>query len=100
MSDLLKENTCRVGQLAKTAKVRPETIWRWCKKGVLVNGKRVHLEHVMIGGTIISSEEALKRFSDKCSICRPVMIEGKKKQNPKSRAEEAKKELDKILHGK
>src|ERR1019366_5809004 len=40
------------------------TIWRWGLKGVLgVNGQRVKLEMVRVGGRGITTREALERFS-------------------------------------
>ena len=43
--------------------VSPCTLWRWIYKGLrLPDGSRVHLEVVQIGGTPMTSREALARF--------------------------------------
>jgi hypothetical protein len=96
---ILEETTCRVGQLSRITKVRVETIWRWCRKGVLVKGERIFLEHIIIGGMIVSSEEALDRLSAKCSKDRP-QIESQPKQSKPNRAVksvQAEKELKRLL---
>ncbi len=39
------------------------TLFRWCTKGILKNGKRIKLESFRIGGgSRITSAEALNRF--------------------------------------
>ena len=41
------------------------TIWRWALRGVLaIDGRRVKLEAVRLGGRWLTSREAIQRFSD------------------------------------
>ncbi len=37
------------------------TTYRWCKKGL----RNIHLEHARVGGSIVTSEEAVRRFISK-----------------------------------
>ena len=41
------------------------TLWRWALRGCLaIDGRRVRLEAVRLGGRWLTSKEALQRFSD------------------------------------
>lgn len=45
------------------ARLTPNAIWRWCRRGVRSRtGKRVRLEHVRIGGRIYTSKDWLDQF--------------------------------------
>ncbi len=77
--DPLKETTLpfsaaarRVPSVREGKPVSPATLWRWASTGVLDrNGKRVCLEIVRVGGTAMTSLEALNRFFAALS-CEPV----------------------------
>lgn len=44
------------------------TLWRWVLRGCLaIDGRRVRLEAVRLGGRWLTSREALQRFSDALS---------------------------------
>ena len=52
-------------QVAKMVPGRPTAncIWRWCRRGVLArNGTRVHLQHVRLGGRILTTRRWLDEF--------------------------------------
>ena len=54
-----------LGQATKIAPGRPSTncLWRWCRRGVLSrNGRRVHLQHVRLGGRIYTTARWLDEF--------------------------------------
>ena len=54
-----------LGEAAKLAPNRPSTnsIWRWCRKGVLArSGQRVRLQHVRIGGKIFTTADWFHEF--------------------------------------
>ena len=41
----------------------PNTVWRWCRKGVKSRaGHRVHLVHVRVGGKLFVEQPALDQF--------------------------------------
>ncbi len=67
--DLNNEN---VGTLSEVAgklprlggrKIHTSTLWRWASRGL----RGVRLEHVRLGGRIITSLEAVQRFSESLS---------------------------------
>jgi hypothetical protein len=52
-------------QATKLCPTRPHTatIWRWCRKGVKTrSGERIRLEHVRMGGRVLTTEENMLRF--------------------------------------
>jgi len=54
-----------LGEAAKLAPNRPSTnsIWRWCRRGVLARGgQRVRLQHVRIGGKIFTTADWFHEF--------------------------------------
>jgi hypothetical protein len=66
MPRILDESVLTLSQAARalpklgTRHVSPVSVWRWCRKGI----KGVHLEHARIGRRIVTSREALTRFTD------------------------------------
>ena len=42
------------------------TIWRWCVRGIVArDGQRIRLEHGRLGRRVITSREAMARFSER-----------------------------------
>ncbi|MDB4533126.1 hypothetical protein N9248_02350 [bacterium] len=63
--DLLAEmDTYDVKELGKRLVTNPSrpTIYRWIRKGVVVNGKTIKLRAVRIGKTFVTSEQAVSEF--------------------------------------
>lgn len=68
---LLTESILSLADAAKSLPLSPggkplafTTLWRWHLKGVLgPNGERVKLEAAKLGGRLITSKEAIARFS-------------------------------------
>ena len=61
----MKNEYLSLAQAARIAPASPSpnTVWRWCRKGVKARtGERVHLEHVRVGGKIFIDRPALERF--------------------------------------
>jgi hypothetical protein len=63
--DLFKEKTFSLRQMARrlphlreNRAVHPSTLWRWALRGL----GGVRLETTMVGGTRVTTEEALRRF--------------------------------------
>src|SRR5438552_464163 len=57
-----------LGQAASRIPGRPSSncVWRWCRRGVLGrNGERIRLEHVRLGGRVLTSERWLNEFGAK-----------------------------------
>lgn len=75
--DFGKENCMTLAQAAKTLpRVRgkkpphPLTLYRWATVGLRAkSGKRVHLETEFVGGTRVTSLEALMRFFARKNDC-------------------------------
>lgn len=41
-------------------------LWRWCRRGVLArDGSRIRLEHVRVGGRVMTSLEWIREFSER-----------------------------------
>ena len=51
---------CRAAGLPK--KPSPPTLWRWRTSGVLINGQRIRLECVKVGGSWLTTDEAFSEF--------------------------------------
>lgn len=52
-----------VGSTQGGPPIHPATVTRWCVKGVkLPDGRRVRLEHVRVGGKLVTTKGALVRF--------------------------------------
>ena len=49
-------------------KIHPSTLWRWCSRGV----EGIRLEHVKLGGRIVTSGEAVQRFSQRLAVQQPA----------------------------
>ena len=56
----------------------PATVWRWAKKGVNANGRRVFLDAVKLPSGGATTLEALQRFLDEINgeASRPVQAGG------------------------
>ena len=54
------------GQFPRVGGRKPHlsTLWRWCRKGLRVNGTRVRLEYGRAGRRIFTSRQALARFTE------------------------------------
>ena len=59
-------------------KVSNSCLWRWSTQGV----KGVKLEHVRLGGTIMTSREALSRFQNKLAKACEIPLKTQKKLVP------------------
>ena len=67
---MLDLNTETIGTLSETAarlprlrgkRLHASTLWRWTSRGI----RGVRLEHMKLGGRIITSLEAVQRFSER-----------------------------------
>jgi len=71
MRRILTESLVSFDEAAKTVPgggVHYATIYRWAKRGVLVDGTRVFLDHLVIGrNKAVTSREALTRFLERVS---------------------------------
>lgn len=44
----------------------PNAVWRWCRRGVLArSGERVHLQHVRLGGKLLTTRRWLDEFGER-----------------------------------
>ena len=50
-------------ELEREKELAPSTLWRWATKGL----RGIKLEYLRVGGTMVSSREALNRFFVKLS---------------------------------
>ena len=98
--DLAKENCLPLAKAAKTLpRVRgnkpphPLTLYRWATVGLKSkNGHRVYLETEFVGGTRVTSVEALERFFAQKNDCRhdhPTQIRDRHSKELKREAEQA-----------
>lgn len=80
--DLTNERLLTIKQAAKHVPSNPSvsTLWRWVTKGV----RGVVLESVLIGGTRLTSEEAIDRFY--CDIAAASDGEPAPTRTPRQRA--------------
>lgn len=47
-------------------KTSPNAVWRWCRRGVLARtGQRVHLQHVRLGGKLLTTRRWLDEFGER-----------------------------------
>ena len=75
MADILDEDVVSTAGAAgylnervPGAKFTPVVIWRWMTKGALnTAGQRIRLEHAKLGRKLITSRQALCRFSNRLS---------------------------------
>ena len=63
-----------VSEAAKSAPGRPSAsaVWRWCRRGIVVNGERLFLEHIRVGKRLFTSKEWLQEFFESAAA-RPVL---------------------------
>ncbi len=103
--DLTQETLLSLAQAARmfppTRLGRPvniSTIWRWCRKGVLVRGVGVvKLECIRVSGRWLTSREAIGRFAARQTPASEHMTEGLRTPGQRRRASErAARELDRI----
>jgi len=61
---LAADDTYDVKELSKRLVTKPSrpTIYRWIRKGVVVNGKTIKLRAVRIGKSFVTSEHAVSEF--------------------------------------
>lgn len=52
---------CQTAPRIGGKRLHPSTLWRWARKGV----RGIHLEYVRYGGRIITTAEAVARFSQR-----------------------------------
>lgn len=66
MSSILSEQTLRIQEAAKVARVSFATLWRWILRGCPdASGMRIRLEAIRCGGKWLTSREALDRFAER-----------------------------------
>lgn len=101
------ENCMTLAQAAKTLpRVRgskpphPLTLYRWATSGLrAASGDRVYLETEFVGGTRITSSEALERFfarKNDCSYRTPTFAEERQRKGLEREAEQAMSRLRKL----
>ncbi len=59
---IVSEGAIYLSEVAKTLGFHVVTAARWVNNGIIVDGKKVHLEAVKCGGTFITSRQAVLRF--------------------------------------
>jgi hypothetical protein len=67
-------------QAAKIAPGRPSVncMWRWCRRGVLARtGERVRLQHIRIGGKILTRRDWLEDFGRRLAEADTAYFEAK-----------------------
>lgn len=47
---------------AKACDTNVSTVWRWINRGILVNGERVRLQAVRVGGRLVITAISMQRF--------------------------------------
>jgi hypothetical protein len=73
------------------------TIWRWVLRGCLaIDGRRVKLEAVRLGGRWLTSREALERFSDALSTPQADQPEPRTPAGRKRDVSSARRKLEKM----
>lgn len=73
------------------------TLWRWALRGCLaLDGRRVRLEAVRLGGRWLTSKEALQRFSDALSHVQAEGLETRAPTGRKRDVSAARKKLEKM----
>jgi hypothetical protein len=65
--DILNETRLTLHEVAKRCHVNLSTTWRWVLSGIVINGKRVKLRTVRLGGRRVTSTEELQRFFERCN---------------------------------
>ena len=103
--DLTRETLLTLAQAARLfpparlgRPVNASTIWRWCRKGVRVEGIGiVRLECVRVSGRWLTSEEAISRFVAKQTPSKEQPTAPPRSPGQRRRASErAARELDRI----
>jgi hypothetical protein len=53
-------------------------LWRWCRRGVLArDGSRIRLEHVRVGGRVMTSVEWIREFGQRLSAADAAYFDAK-----------------------
>lgn len=60
-----------VTNAAQACGANVSTVWRWINRGILINGERVRLQAVRVGGRLFITAESLRRFLTDLNRCSP-----------------------------
>lgn len=53
-------------------------LWRWCRRGVLArDGSRIRLQHVRVGGRVMTSVEWIREFGQRLSAADAAYFDAK-----------------------
>jgi hypothetical protein len=101
--DLTQETLLTLAQAARLfpparrgRPVNSSTLWRWCRRGVRIEGGTVRLECVRISGRWLTSREAISRFVARQT---PSALPAPRLRTPGQRqraSERAERELQKL----
>ena len=85
----LRDATRFLPRYRKGRRVHVATLYRWASAGI----RGIRLETLKLGGRIVTSEEALQRFADRCSSADPIR-KAHSSRKRRREIERAKEELD------
>ena len=92
--DLQNENRLSINEAARLLNKSPSTIWRWCLSGV----RDIRLENFSLGAARYTTQEALDRFSQRCTSAASGNSEAPQARTPRQRerdVESANRQLEK-----
>ena len=82
LPDLKNETRRSINEAARLLDKSPSTIWRWCLSGV----RNVRLENFSLGAARYTTQEALERFSDRCTAAANGEPASPRDRTPKQRS--------------
>lgn len=67
MTDFSEYLDCKAAAKLLPGNRHPSTLWRWMTVGLPVNGtgRKVHLQHVRVGGTLCTTQAWLHEFFER-----------------------------------
>lgn len=64
-------------------RLHSSTLWRWCRKGVRArSGERVRLQHVRLGGRVLTTRDWLDDFGRQLALADTAYFEGREHDAP------------------
>ena len=89
---ILNETTMRMSEAAEKVHLSAARMYAFTR-GIVIEGKTIILESVQIGGTVLTSAEALARFGDACQAAKGNPLEREPGTVRRGRPRKAKTEL-------